>query len=203
MTLLLVSTVMATGCGPASTDTGSESVSARLQTPLIDATQNESGKTINTHDVSAPVATPETETEPEPEPEPDKNIITQKDAVKAENTRTELSENNSTEPLIQNDEIPENTNQNQVNPSINPASTATPEADAFAQRLPEDTNSDSSMTVSPTEPVVMQPTPVTPSKPSWPEAPDFSLPSAQGNQVALSSHEGDKHTILVFYRAYW
>ena len=198
-TLILVSVIMATGCGPASTDTSSKAVSARLQTPLIDATQNESGQAIKTHDVSAPVAMPE----PEPEPAPDKNMITQKDSVKVENTLTELSENNSTEPLIQNDEIPENTNQNQVNPSINPASTATPEADAFAQRLPEDTNSDSSMTVSPTEPVVMQPTPVTPSKPSWPEAPDFSLPSAQGNQVALSSHEGDKHTILVFYRAYW
>ena len=188
---------MATACGPASPDTSSETVSARLQPPLIDATQNESGQMTKTHDVSAPVAMPE------PEPEPDKNMITQKDSIKVENTLTELSENNSTEPLIQNDEIAENTNQNQVNPSINPASTATPEADAFAQRLPEDTNSDSSMTVSPTEPVVMQPTPVTPSKPSWPEAPDFSLPSAQGNQVALSSHEGDKHTILVFYRAYW
>jgi hypothetical protein len=191
--------VMATGCGPASTDTSSETISARLQTPLIDATQNELGQTTKTHDVSAPVATPE----PEQEQEQDKNIITQKDSVKVENTLTELSENNSTEPLIQNDEIAENTNQNQVNPSINPASTATPEADAIAQRLPEDTNSDSSMTVFPTEPVVMQPTPATPSKPSWPEAPDFSLPSAQGNQVALSSHEGDKHTILVFYRAYW
>ncbi len=191
---------MATGCGPASPDTSSETVSARLQTPLIDATQNESGQTTKTHDVNAPVATPE----PEPEPEPDKNMITQKDSVKVENTLTELSENNSTEPLIQNDEIAENTNQNQVNPSINPASTATPEADTIAQKLPEDTNSDSSMPVSPTESVVMQPTPVTPSKqPSWPEAPDFSLPSAQGNQVALSSHEGDKHTILVFYRAYW
>jgi len=184
---------MATGCGPASTDTSSETVSEQLQNPVINAPQNESGQTTKNGDVSPPVATPE----------PKKNLITQKDPVSVENTLTEVSKNNSTEPLIQNNEIAENTNQNQVNPSINPASTATPEADAIAQKLPEDTNSHSSMPVSPTEPVVMQPTPATPSKPSWPEAPDFSLPSAQGNQVALSSHEGDKHTILVFYRAYW
>ena len=39
--------------------------------------------------------------------------------------------------------------------------------------------------------------------PEWPKAPDFSLPSAGGSQIALESYIGEKNTILVFYRAYW
>ena len=39
--------------------------------------------------------------------------------------------------------------------------------------------------------------------PEWPKAPDFSLPSARGNQVALESYIGQNNIILVFYRAYW
>ena len=39
--------------------------------------------------------------------------------------------------------------------------------------------------------------------PEWPKAPDFSLPSARGNQVELGSYVGQKNIILVFYRAYW
>ena len=188
---------MATGCGPASTDTSSETVSAQLQNPGIESKQNESLQTTKTNDVSVPIATPE------PEPDTQQNIITKKDSISLENTLAEAYEDNSAEPLIQNDDESENTDQNQVNASINSASTTTPEASPIAQKLSEDTNSDSSMPVSPTEPTIIQPTPAPPAKPSWPEAPDFSLPSVQGNQVSLSSHEGNKHTILVFYRAYW
>ena len=50
-------------------------------------------------------------------------------------------------------------------------------------------------TATPTEPPV--PTP------EWLKAPDFSLPSAGGSQIALESYIGEKNTILVFYRAYW
>jgi hypothetical protein len=34
-------------------------------------------------------------------------------------------------------------------------------------------------------------------------APDFTLESMDGNLVALSSYQGKKNVVLVFYRGYW
>lgn len=51
--------------------------------------------------------------------------------------------------------------------------------------------------------VAANPTTTQTPQPSWPKAPDFSLPSAQGKQIDLLSSLGDKTTILVFYRAYF
>ena len=43
------------------------------------------------------------------------------------------------------------------------------------------------------------------SVPDLPTAPDFTLPAAnQGStEISLSSFQGDKDVVLVFYRAYW
>ena len=41
--------------------------------------------------------------------------------------------------------------------------------------------------------------------PNLPKAPDFTLPAANQNNAAisLSSFQGEKEVVLVFYRAYW
>ena len=41
--------------------------------------------------------------------------------------------------------------------------------------------------------------------PDLPAAPDFTLPAAnKGNtEISLSSFQGDKEVVLVFYRAFW
>ena len=38
-----------------------------------------------------------------------------------------------------------------------------------------------------------------------PKAPDFTLPAANrgSTEISLSSFQGDKEVVLVFYRAYW
>lgn len=38
-----------------------------------------------------------------------------------------------------------------------------------------------------------------------PAAPDFTLPAANrdSTEISLSSFQGDKEVVLVFYRAYW
>ncbi len=185
--------VMATGCGPASTNTSPETVSIQLQNPVSDAKQNGSVQTTKTNDVSVPVAPPK----------PEKSIVAEKDSVSVDPPITKVYKNNATEPVSENEEVDENTGQNQENTPIYPVSTATPKASSITQKLTEDTTSDTLVPAAPTEPAVIQPTPAPPLKPAWPEAPDFSLPSAQGSQVELSSYKGDKHTILVFYRAYW
>ncbi len=43
------------------------------------------------------------------------------------------------------------------------------------------------------------------SVPDLPSAPDFTLPAANKNntEISLSSFQGDKPVVLVFYRAYW
>ena len=43
------------------------------------------------------------------------------------------------------------------------------------------------------------------SAPDLPTAPDFSLPAANRDnaEVSLSSFQGEKPVVLVFYRAYW
>ena len=43
------------------------------------------------------------------------------------------------------------------------------------------------------------------SEPTLPEAPDFTLPAANRDnaEISLSSFQGDKPVVLVFYRAYW
>ncbi len=41
--------------------------------------------------------------------------------------------------------------------------------------------------------------------PDLPTAPDFTLPAANKGsaEISLSSFQGDKEVVLVFYRAYW
>ena len=41
--------------------------------------------------------------------------------------------------------------------------------------------------------------------PDLPAAPDFTLPAANkgGTEISLSSFQGDKEVVLVFYRAFW
>lgn len=41
--------------------------------------------------------------------------------------------------------------------------------------------------------------------PDLPTAPDFALPAANrdNTEISLSSFQGDKPVVLVFYRAYW
>ena len=41
--------------------------------------------------------------------------------------------------------------------------------------------------------------------PDLPAAPDFTLPAANKGsaEISLSSFQGDKEVVLVFYRAYW
>ena len=41
--------------------------------------------------------------------------------------------------------------------------------------------------------------------PDLPTAPDFTLPAANRDnaEISLSSFQGDKSVVLVFYRAYW
>ncbi len=41
--------------------------------------------------------------------------------------------------------------------------------------------------------------------PDLPTAPDFELPAANrdNTEISLSSFQGDKPVVLVFYRAYW
>ena len=41
--------------------------------------------------------------------------------------------------------------------------------------------------------------------PDLPTAPDFTLPAANrdNTEISLSSFQGDKEVVLVFYRAYW
>ena len=41
--------------------------------------------------------------------------------------------------------------------------------------------------------------------PDLPAAPDFTLPAANkdSTEISLSSFQGDKEVVLVFYRAYW
>ena len=43
------------------------------------------------------------------------------------------------------------------------------------------------------------------SVPDLPVAPDFTLPAANkgSTEISLSSFQGDKEVVLVFYRAYW
>ena len=45
--------------------------------------------------------------------------------------------------------------------------------------------------------------PTAPPAPALPTAADFSLPSAQGPQYALSSFAGQQPVVVVFYRAFW
>ncbi len=44
----------------------------------------------------------------------------------------------------------------------------------------------------------------TPFAEELPIAPDFTLPSANtGTNISLSQFQGERHVVLVFYRAYW
>ena len=199
ITLLLVAIVMTTGCGPASTSTNVETGREQLEIPVADETQGEVVQTTKANNVSLPDNTAT--------PDPAKTIIKGKDSTSLENTVARVYDNDPTETTNQTEDVSGNSDQNQVNVSTEAASTATPEPtneSEVTQKKPEEIHdSNSSMPVSPIEPVVIQPTEPPIPKPEWPEAPDFSLPSAQGNQISLSEYEGDKHTILVFYRAYW
>ena len=193
------------GCGPA-TDTRFETVASQLSTPLTNDSQTKPVEVTETSDINSATTNATAIVTPTVE----KTIVLQEDTVNVENAITEVNTNSSTKSLKQNEEteeVSDNTNQKQLNTSIDPANTATSEPvspSTITEELPETThNTESSIPVAPTEPVVIQPTPPSPSKLAWPEAPDFSLPSAQGTQVELSSYKGDKNTILVFYRAYW
>ena len=47
-----------------------------------------------------------------------------------------------------------------------------------------------------------QPTAETPDV-SGPQAPQFTLPSAGGEDVSLESYLGEKNLVLAFYRGFW
>jgi hypothetical protein len=47
-----------------------------------------------------------------------------------------------------------------------------------------------------------EPTAETPAA-SGPQAPQFSLPSAGGEDVSLESYLGQKNLVLAFYRGFW
>ena len=199
ITLLLIAIVMTTGCGPASNATNVERGPEQLEIPVADETQDEVVQTTKANNVSLPANTAT--------PDPAKTIIKGEDSTSAENTVARVYDNDPTETPNQTEDVSGNSDQDQVNVSTEAVSPATPEPTNEAtvtQKKPEEAHdSNSSMPVSPIEPVVIQPTEPPIPKPEWPEAPDFSLPSAQGNQISLSAYEGNKHTILVFYRAYW
>ncbi|MEC9308381.1 MAG: hypothetical protein VX966_02610 [Chloroflexota bacterium] len=109
--------------------------------------------------------------------------------VKKQSVSAEQSKNNNKEQFTE--QIPDSEPvEDRSNPttSDNQGADSTPDPKPTPTQLPIPT-------VTPTE------TPVP--TPEWPKAPDFSLPSAGGSQIALESHIGEKNTILVFYRAYW
>jgi len=109
--------------------------------------------------------------------------------VKKQSVSADQSENNNKDQFTE--QIPNSEPvEDRPNPTIsdNESADPTPDTKPTPTQLPIPT-------ITPSQ------TPVP--TPEWPKAPDFSLPSALGNQIALESYIGEKNTILVFYRAYW